>query len=64
MFSYQVNAKVSQYVSRHATNKTPSGSHIPVVATSSVFELVARSIGTSRMMLIGSARERKMGVTR
>ena len=61
---YHVRANVNQYVNRHATSLTPSGSHIPLNASSSGLELDARSMGTRRMMLIGRARDRKMGKMR
>ena len=61
---YHVRANVNQYVNRHATSLTPSGSHIPLNASSSGLELEARSMGTRSMMLIGRARDRKMGKMR
>jgi hypothetical protein len=59
-----VNVKVSQYVILHVTNTALSGSQIPFEASSSTLALEARSIGTSKIMLAGSARERKTGSTR
>jgi hypothetical protein len=59
-----VNVKVSQYVILHVTKTALSGSQTPLEASSSTLALEARSIGTSRMMLAGSARERKTGSTR
>lgn len=64
VMSYHVKAKVSQYVNRHATNKTPSGNQMPLDATSSVLELEAISIGTRSMMLMGRASARKTGMRR
>ena len=46
------------------TNTALSGSQIPFEASSSTLALEARSIGTSKMILAGSARERKTGSTR
>jgi hypothetical protein len=59
---YQVRINVSQYVILHATNSALSGSHMPRAAPVPAFE--ARSIGTNRMMLDGSARDRKTGRSR
>jgi hypothetical protein len=59
-----VNVNVSQYVILHVTKTALSGSHTPLEASSSILALEARSIGTSKMMLAGSARERKTGRTR
>jgi len=54
---------VSQYEILHATNRTRSGSHIPPLALS-VRAPDARSMGTRRIILAGSARARKMGTMR
>ena len=59
-----MRAKVSQYAIRHATNKTRSGSHMPLAVSSLVMEVDAKSIGTKRMILTGSAKDRKMGVNK
>jgi hypothetical protein len=60
--AYQVKINVNQYVILQATNNALSGSHMPRAAPVPAFE--ARSIGTSRMMLDGSARDRKTGSRR
>lgn len=57
--SYQVNMKVNQYVILQATRSALSGSQMPRAAPAPALE--ARSMGTSRMMLDGSARDRKTG---
>ena len=47
----------------HTTTMTLSGSHIPLVPSSVPAE-DARSMGTRRMMLLGSAKARKTGTKR
>lgn len=64
MVIYQVSPNVNQYVIRHATKTTLSGSQIPLEASSAALKLEARSIGTRRMMLTGRARARKIGTSR
>jgi hypothetical protein len=59
-----VSVKVSQYAILHVTKTALSGSQMPLEASSSTLALEARSIGTSKMMLAGSARERKTGSTK
>lgn len=51
--------KVNQYVILQATSSALSGSQMPRAAPAPAFD--ARSIGTRRMMLEGSARDRKTG---
>lgn len=46
---------------RQASKIKVSGSHTPLVASSSVLRLEARSMGSSRMMLTGRNKARKMG---
>lgn len=60
----QVKKKVNQYIMRHDTSTALSGSHMPFVASSSVLALEARSIGTRRIAVEGSARARKIGTSR
>jgi hypothetical protein len=59
-----VNVNVSQYAILHVTKTARSGSQMPLEASSSTLALEARSMGTSKMMLAGSARERKTGSTK
>lgn len=59
-----VKTNVSQYVIRHETKTALSGSQMPFEASSSDRALDARSIGTKRMALAGSARAKKIGTRR
>ena len=61
---YQVNVNVNQYAVRQAISRTASGSHIPLVASSLVLEVDAKSIGTKRMILIGRAKARNIGTSK
>jgi len=56
-----VKTKVNQYMMRHEMSTSLSGSQIPFDASSSGLALDARSIGTSRIALDGSAIARNIG---
>lgn len=62
--TYHVSANVSQYAILHVTRSALSGSQIPLEASSSTLALDARSMGTSRMTLAGSASARNTGTMR
>lgn len=49
---------------RHDTNRTRSGSHIPLLPVSGSLELDARSIGTRSIMLAGIPKAKKIGTVR
>lgn len=61
---YHVSANVSQYVIRHDTRSTCSGSHMPLEPTSAFLALLARSMGTSKMIEAGRPKAKKMGTSR
>lgn len=60
--AYHVKANVSQYVILQDTKSVRSGNQMPLVASSSVLALDARSMGTSSTMHAGSHSAKKMGV--
>lgn len=59
--AYHVSANVNQYVILHDTRITLSGSQMPLVASSSVEALDARSIGTRRTIIDGNQIAKKSG---
>lgn len=62
--THHVKANVNQYIILHATVMTLSGSHNPLAPSVSVPDEDARSIGTRRMILLGSASARNTGTNR